>query len=72
MTTLVPQSMQNEKQENTSKLNSWILEVKEDSDTGDSILEFPPEVLEQTGWQEGDTINWIDNGDGSWTLTKKI
>jgi hypothetical protein len=64
--------MQNEKQENTSKLNSWILEVKEDSDTGDSILEFPPEVLEQTGWQEGDTINWIDNGDGSWTLTKKI
>jgi hypothetical protein len=72
MTTSVPQSMQNEKQENTSKLNSWILEVKEDSNTGDSILEFPPEVLEQTGWQEGDTINWIDNGDGSWTLTKKI
>lgn len=72
MTTSVPQFMQNEKQESTSKLNSWILEVKEDPDTGDSILEFPPEVLEQTGWQEGDTINWIDNGNGSWTLTKKI
>lgn len=72
MTTSVPQSMQSEKQENTSKLHSWILEVKEDPDTGDSILEFPPEVLEQTGWQEGDTINWIDNGNGSWTLTKKI
>lgn len=63
--------MQNEKQENTSKLNSWILEVKEDPDTGDSILEFPPEVLKQVGWKEGDTISWKDNDDGSWTLSKK-
>jgi len=22
------------------------------------------------GWQEGDTLEWIDNNDGSWTIVK--
>ncbi|NBP02102.1 MAG: AbrB/MazE/SpoVT family DNA-binding domain-containing protein [Proteobacteria bacterium] len=49
----------------------WKLEVKEDLETGDAVLEFPPDFLELTGWSEGDKINWRDNGDGSWTLEKK-
>jgi hypothetical protein len=36
----------------------------------DGILTFPPEFLEQVGWKEGDVLQWIDNHDGSWTLTK--
>ena len=36
----------------------------------DGILTFPPEFLETTGWKEGDVLQWIDNHDGSWTLTK--
>jgi len=52
-------------------MKSWILDVKEDPDTGDSILEFPPDVLEETGWKEGDELIWTDNQDGSFTLTKK-
>jgi hypothetical protein len=49
---------------------TWTLEVEEDPDTGDAILQFPPDLLEVAGWTEGDTINWKDNGDGSWTLEK--
>lgn len=51
--------------------NKWILDVKEDPDTGDAILNLPPDLLEAAGWKEGDTLNWIDNKDGSWSLTKK-
>ncbi len=56
-------------QEVTQK--KWTLEVQEDPVTGDCYIQLPPEVLEQVGWQEGDTLNWIDNGDGSWSITKK-
>lgn len=50
--------------------NSWILTVQEDPDTGDAILQFPPDLLEHAGWKEGDTLNWIDQKDGSWRLEK--
>jgi len=51
--------------------NSWTLTVQEDPETGDGILEFPPELLERVGWKEGDTLTWTDLGDGTWSLTKK-
>jgi len=51
--------------------NSWTLPVEEDPVTGDAILTFPAELLEQAGWAEGDTLIWTDNKDGSYTLTKK-
>ena len=34
------------------------------------ILTFPEELLEKTGWKEGDVLEWIDNNDGSFTLVK--
>jgi bifunctional DNA-binding transcriptional regulator/antitoxin component of YhaV-PrlF toxin-antitoxin module len=49
----------------------WTLNIEEDSETGDAILTFPPELLEKAGWKEGDTIEWIDRKDGSWELKKK-
>jgi predicted transcriptional regulator len=52
--------------------NRWTIEVQEDPDTGDAILEFPPELMEQAGWQEGDTLTWKDLGNGSWSLTKQV
>jgi hypothetical protein len=52
-------------------LKKWTLEITEDPETGDGILTFPPELVEETGWKEGDTLLWTDNKDGSWTLTKK-
>lgn len=52
-------------------MNKWTLEIEEDPNTGECILTFPKDLLEEAGWSEGDTLTWIDNGDGSWTLQKK-
>jgi hypothetical protein len=50
---------------------TWTLEVKEDPKNGDAILEFPDDLMQEAGWKEGDTLDWVDNKDGSWTLKKK-
>ena len=55
---------------NTTK-TSWTLTIEEDPETGDGILTFPEDLLAQTGWQEGDVLQWKDLGDGSWSLEKK-
>ena len=36
----------------------------------DGVLTFPPELLEVTGWKEGDMLEWIDREDGSFELRK--
>ena len=48
------------------KVDKWILPV---DDNG--VLIFPEDLLEQTGWKEGDTLQWIDQGDGSFKMVKK-
>lgn len=35
------------------------------------ILELGDELCKEMGWEFGDTLEWIDNGDGSWTIQKK-
>jgi len=50
---------------------SWIITLEKDAETGDLILPLNDEILAETGWQTGDTLDWIDNGDGSWTMRKK-
>jgi hypothetical protein len=52
--------------------NKWTLDIKEDPETGDGILEFPEDFLKQTGWKEGDVLEWKDLGNGTWSLTKKL
>jgi bifunctional DNA-binding transcriptional regulator/antitoxin component of YhaV-PrlF toxin-antitoxin module len=51
--------------------NTWTLTVEEDPETGDGILTFPEDLLEQAGWKEGDVLEWIDLNNGSWQLKKK-
>ena len=48
----------------------WTINLEEDPETGDLILPLNDDILEQTGWKTGDSIDWIDNGDGSWTMKK--
>ena len=36
----------------------------------DGVLTFSDELLEATGWKEGDVLEWIDNKDGSFSLVK--
>jgi hypothetical protein len=52
-------------------MSTWTLTVEEDLVTGDCILTFPPDLLEQAGWKEGDILEWKDLEDGSWLLEKK-
>jgi len=49
---------------------TWTINLEEDPETGDLILPLNDEILEGTGWKTGDTIDWIDNKDGSWTMKK--
>ena len=42
----------------------------EDEVSREVILPFPPEFIERLGWKDGDTLKWIDNQDGSWTIKK--
>jgi hypothetical protein len=51
-------------------LKNWTVSVEEDPETGDLILPLPPDLLEEAGWKEGDSLNWIDQKDGSWQLKK--
>jgi hypothetical protein len=51
-------------------MKKYIADIKENEE-GEVYIEFPEEVMSEVGWQEGDDIVWTDNGDGSWSLTKK-
>lgn len=46
-------------------------EVKYNADEDDYYIEFKDEVISELGWNTGDTLEWIDNQDGSFTLRKK-
>ena len=52
-------------------MNRWTLTIQTDPDTGDGILEFPADLLESTGWKEGDKLVWTDLNNGSWSLRKQ-
>ena len=51
---------------------SWIVTIETDPETGDLILPLNDDILKETNWQIGDTIQWDDNQDGTWTMKKKI
>ena len=54
----------------TEAKKSWEVIIEEDPETGDAILPFPQEMLDEVGWKSGDNLNWIDRGDGSWEIRK--
>lgn len=49
---------------------SWTVTVEEDPETGELIMPLPADLLATNGWVDGDTLDWINNEDGSWTLVK--
>lgn len=48
------------------KKNSWIVPVSDDF-----TITFPDDLLDRLAWKEGDVVEWIDQGDGSFKLVKK-
>ena len=48
-----------------------VAQVVEDPDhPGELFLDLGLELCAQLGWQVGDTIEWIDQKDGTWLMTK--
>ena len=51
--------------------NSWIVTVQENGKTKELFIEFPPDALNQVGWDEGDTLIWEELASGNWQVSKK-
>ena len=53
---------------------SWTLPVETvfngDSGEEDYVITLPNDLLEESGWKEGDDLEWIDRGDGAFQLRK--
>ena len=52
-------------------MTTKIVQVVEDPDNpGELLLDLGTELCAEIGWAVGDTIQWIDNKDGTWQITK--
>ena len=47
------------------KVKKWVLPID-----NDGVVLFPDDLLEAANLKEGDLIDWVDNGDGSYLLKK--
>jgi len=52
------------------KVVKWQLPVEVDGASGEYFVTFPDDLLEVINLEEGDMVNWIDRGDGSFELRK--
>jgi len=53
-----------------NKVKKWTLPTEVDGLTGDVFVKFPDDLLDAANLKEGDEVEWIDNGDGSYSLKK--
>ena len=52
-------------------MTTKIVQVIEDpSNPEELLLDLGTEMCEELGWKAGDTVQWIDNKDGTWQLLK--
>ena len=59
-----------EKLNTVDKVVKWVLPVDVDGLTGECYVNLPDDLLETAKLNEGDTVEWVDNKDGSYTLKK--
>ena len=52
------------------KVIKWQLPVQVDELSGDCFVEFPDDLLKSANLKEGDQVEWVDKGDGSYLLIK--
>lgn len=54
------------------KVTKWILPVEQIIEEGidNYFITLPDDLLETVNWKENDTLEWVDNGNGSYTLQK--
>ena len=56
--------------EKEDKVTKWILPVELDAPSGEYYISLPDDLQDASGIREGDQIEWVDNGDGSYTIRK--
>jgi hypothetical protein len=55
-----------------NKPTQWTITVEEaDDGSGDLVLPLTDEIMDSAGWKIGDTLEWIDNKNGTWSIKKK-
>ena len=63
-----------EADEKKDKVKKWVLPVEEtkdvDTDEIEYFVTFPDDLLEAANLKEGDQVEWVDNGNGSYLLKK--
>ena len=52
------------------KVVKWQLPVQLDGLSGECYVQFPDDLLEAANLKEGDTVEWVEQGDGSYLLRK--
>jgi hypothetical protein len=52
-------------------MTQWTVTIEEaDDGSSDLVLPLPQDLLDLQGWVEGDTLEWIDNKNGTWCIQK--
>ena len=52
------------------KVVKWSLPVEIDGPSGEYFITFPDDLLEAANLKEGEQVEWVDQGDGSYLLKK--
>ena len=50
----------------------WTVPVEKDSTNDEYFFTLPEELVEKLSWKEGDEVEYIDNGDGSFLIKKTV
>lgn len=70
-----PEEYQGSSVSSVKQSKKWVLPVEEirdeDTDKNEYCVTFPDDLLEAANLKEGDEVEWVDQGDGSY-LIKKI
>lgn len=53
-----------------TKVKTWSVMIEEEGE--DLVLPFPQDLLDEVGWKPGDNLEWVDRGDGTWEIRKKL
>ena len=57
-------------QQEKDKVIKWQLPVEMDGVSGEYFITFPDDLLDAIGLKEGDSVEWIDQNNGSFILKK--
>lgn len=56
----------------TSDTKIWTTSVDQDEETGELVILFPPDLLKEMNWKEGDNLAWVASDDGESYYIRKL